>query len=89
MYPLKVSKNFNSSTLFSLTVKPDGILTILKRRRFALLGGELKILETLWGKLQIFKNNCLQILFFIFLKKPSATPSQWGWLRTTPSGGRG
>jgi hypothetical protein len=49
-----------------LTIKPDGILTTPKRRHFgegkttlfALLGGELKFLETLQGKLQIFKNNC-------------------------------
>jgi len=74
MYPLKVAKIFNSRTPSSLTVKPDGIFTTPKRRCLALLGGELKILETLWDKLQIFKNNCLQIIIIIinfFLKKKS------------------
>jgi hypothetical protein len=64
MYPPKVSKIFNSGIPSGLIVKPDGILTTPKRRRFGEgktplffpFRGELKNLETLWGKLQIFKN---------------------------------
>lgn len=78
--PSKVAKNFNSGTPSGLIVKLDGILTLqndvvlvmAKRRCFALLGDELIFFETLWDKLQIFKNNCLQFYFlfyFIFLKK--------------------
>jgi hypothetical protein len=66
MYPLKVVKIFNSGTPSGLTVKPEGILTTPKRRRFGEgkmtlfcpFRGELNFFKNLWDKLQIFKNNC-------------------------------
>jgi hypothetical protein len=77
--PPKVSKKFNSGIPFGLTVKPDGILTTVchmtffrqiclfyphsKMTPFYPLGGELKILETLWGVNYKF----LKIFVFFFL----------------------